>query len=347
MYRHLLSFLLLSIATLTTFAHSADPVAGLLSRILPNGGDAQRFEYHIVPTISGKDYFTLSCDGRRIRIVGNAPRSVATGVQWFLQRKLGIDISWNNPTDRLPARLPIVPAETHRAKVDVRYYLNFCTHSYTMAFWDWERWQQEIDWMALHGVTMPLIITGMESVWREMLTQHYGYRQLSAVNEFVAGGAYYGWFFMNNMTSWGGPQPASWYDQRTALARRIFRRLDEYGMEPLIPGYVGMVPGGFLQHATRHVEQWKPQDIVGGGLWCAFERPHFVNDTTRLQEMAAAYYQAVERLYGDVLSTHHYAIDPFHEGSVPRGASSARASIRAMWQALTAYDPEAVWVAQH
>lgn len=30
-----------------------------------------------------------------------------------------------------------------------------------MAFWDWERWEQEIDWMALQGINLPLAFAGL------------------------------------------------------------------------------------------------------------------------------------------------------------------------------------------
>lgn len=26
--------------------------------------------------------------------------------------------------------------------------------------WDWERWEREIDWMALNGINLPLAFTG-------------------------------------------------------------------------------------------------------------------------------------------------------------------------------------------
>lgn len=32
--------------------------------------------------------------------------------------------------------------------------------SYSMAYWDWDRWEAEIDWMALHGINLPLAFTG-------------------------------------------------------------------------------------------------------------------------------------------------------------------------------------------
>lgn len=325
-------------------AFAADPLSGLLRRTLPHNGDAQKFSWTIISTPEDQDFFTVSSDGRKVHIKANNFISAATGINWYLQHKAGVNITWNNPTDRLPTQLPVCAEERHVASVDIRYYLNFCTHSYSMAFWDWKRWQQEIDWMALHGVNLPLIITGMESVWKRVLEEHYGYHN---AHQFLTGPAYFGWFFMNNMTGWGGPLPERWFKDRTLLARRIFARLNDYGMTPIVPGYVGMIPCDFLTAATRNVEHWTTHDIVRGGYWNSFERPAFVRNETRLKEFAQHYYAAIERTFGDVLSTHYYAIDPFHEGVVPQGVAQPARAITAMWDALRQYDREAVWVAQH
>jgi alpha-N-acetylglucosaminidase len=29
-----------------------------------------------------------------------------------------------------------------------------------MAYWDWARWEAELDWMALQGINLPLAFTG-------------------------------------------------------------------------------------------------------------------------------------------------------------------------------------------
>lgn len=349
-------FAVLLLAALPSFRAGAQsgeatqPVRELLSRILPENGDADKFILVLddTQTAGAKDFFTLSGGGQSVTVTANSNLSLATGINWYLQHYAGVDISWNAPAGRLPAELPaIAGAETHTTSADYRYYLNFCTHSYTMAFWGWDRWQQEIDWMALHGINLPLVITGMECVWKDMLQTGYGYDGLDGVNKFVTGSAYYGWFFMNNMTEWGGPQPESWYAQREELAKNIFRRLRDFGITPVIPGYVGMVPDNFLSYAKSNTENWKASDIVNGGSWNAFTRPYFVNNIDRLKEMAAAYYAAVDRVFGDVLDTHFYAIDPFHEGGVPSGVTNASGSVQAMWRALQTYDNEAVWVVQH
>ncbi len=114
--------------------------------------------------------------------------------------------------DQLP---PLTKKERREAQVPLRYYLNYCTYSYTMAFWDWERWQKELDWMALHGINLPLAITGTEVVWREVLRK-LNYSE-QAIDDFIAGPAFLAWFLMNNLEGWGGPNPDSWYTQQTSL----------------------------------------------------------------------------------------------------------------------------------
>lgn len=35
-------------------------------------------------------------------------------------------------------------------------------------WWDWERWEKEIDWMALQGINLPLAFTGQETIWQRV-----------------------------------------------------------------------------------------------------------------------------------------------------------------------------------
>lgn len=55
-----------------------------------------------------------------------------------------------------------------KSPVQFRYYMNVCTNSYSMVWWDWKRWEQEIDWMAMNGINLPLSFTGSEYIVREL-----------------------------------------------------------------------------------------------------------------------------------------------------------------------------------
>ena len=150
----------LLLAVITVIA-SASPISGLLERI--DRGASKKFIIEEVK--SDTDFFELDQKGSRVVIRGNNSVSIATGLNWYLKYYAGIHLSWNGMTATLPDVLPpVMKKERHETKLPWRYDLNYCTYSYSMAFWDWERWEKEIDWMALHGINLPLAITGTETV---------------------------------------------------------------------------------------------------------------------------------------------------------------------------------------
>lgn len=161
-----LTFTLIGLLFLTLTSQAGTPINGLLERIDTNASRKFVIEY----VKSDIDFFELDQKGKKVVIRGNNHVSIATGIHWYLKYYAGIHLTWNNMQAKLPDVLPAVTKkERHETMLKHRYYLNYCTHSYSMAFWDWERWQQEIDWMALHGINLPLAITGTASVWRNVL----------------------------------------------------------------------------------------------------------------------------------------------------------------------------------
>mgnify|MGYP000499411902 FL=1 len=202
-----------------------------------------------------------------------------------------------------------------------------------MAFWDWDRWEKEIDWMALHGINLPLAVVGADVVWYNVLTK-LGYTK-DEINEFIAGPAFQGWWLMNNLEGWGGPNPDSWYKQRETLQKQILKRMREYGIRPVLPGYSGMVPHNAKERLGLNVSD--------PGLWCGYRRPAFLQPTDpRFNEIADLYYKEMSRLYG---KADFYSMDPFHEGGNVAGVD-LNAAGQAIWGAMKKANPKAVWVAQ-
>lgn len=147
------------------------PINSLADRIT-EGTSKGRILFRIIADErdSSKDYFEISSERDKVLITGNSDLSLSTGLNWYLKYVANIHLSWNNLSQKLPEVLPL-PLEKIRKETPMRnrYYLNYCAYSYSMAFWNWERWEKEIDWMALHGINMPLSITGMEVVWYNLL----------------------------------------------------------------------------------------------------------------------------------------------------------------------------------
>jgi alpha-N-acetylglucosaminidase len=89
--------------------------------------------------------------------------SACVGLHTYLRAACGRSVSWDST---LPLRIESLPDSgpvRKSARVREGFYFNFCTFSYTMAYWDWPDWEREVDWMALHGITMPLSAVGYEA----------------------------------------------------------------------------------------------------------------------------------------------------------------------------------------
>jgi Alpha-N-acetylglucosaminidase (NAGLU). len=210
-----LNILILSLIILP-LSSTANPISGLLERI--DKGASKKFIIEQVK--SDKDFFELDQKKNKVLIKGNNYISIATGLNWYLKYYAGIHLSWNGMSAKLPAVLPkVTKKERHETNLHLRYDFNYCTYSYSMAFWDWTRWEKEIDWMALHGINLPLAIVGEECIWYNMLKK-LGYTK-DEINKFIAGPAFLAWWEMNNLEGWGGPNPDSWYTQQEILQKRF------------------------------------------------------------------------------------------------------------------------------
>ena len=308
----------------------ASPITGLLERI--DKGASRKF---VIERLKGeKDFFELDQKGNKVVVRGNNYVSIATGINWYLKYYAGINLSWNGMQADLPEVLPpVLKKERHETDLKLRYDFNYCTFSYSMAFWDWKRWEQEIDWMALHGINLPLAMVGTDVVWKNVL-EELGYTR-EEINAFIAGPGFQAWWLMNNLEGWGGPNPDSWYERQEELQKRILKRMREYGIEPVLPGYSGMVP--------HNAKDRLGLNVANPGRWNGYPRPAFLQPTDpQFERIAALYYQEMTRLYG---KASYYSMDPFHEGGNTSGVDLEAAG-KAIWKAMKQANPRAAWVVQ-
>lgn len=308
----------------------ASPITGLLERI--DKGASRKF---VIERLKGeKDFFELDQKGNKVVVRGNNYVSIATGINWYLKYYAGINLSWNGMKADLPEVLPpVLKKERHETDLKLRYDFNYCTFSYSMAFWDWKRWEQEIDWMALHGINLPLAMVGTDVVWKNVL-EELGYTR-EEINAFIAGPGFQAWWLMNNLEGWGGPNPDSWYERQAELQKRILKRMREYGIEPVLPGYSGMVP--------HNAKDRLGLNVADPGRWNGYPRPAFLQPTDpQFERIAALYYREMTRLYG---KASYYSMDPFHEGGNTSGVDLEAAG-KAIWKAMKQANPRAAWVVQ-
>lgn len=289
----------------------------------------------------GKDAFSVEARGGKVVIRGRNGVSLAAGFNFYLKNYARVNY---NPlfagAVKMPAALPDTPGRVVReSPYGIRYALNFCTFSYTMAFWGWEEYGPFLDWCAMNGVNTLLDIVGQEEVQRRLLRK-YGYTD-GEIADYLCGPAYFAWFYMQNLTSIGGPLPDAWFGRRVELARRMHDRMLALGIRPVLQGFAGMVP---LDFGKKRPDA----EVIRQGGWCAFARPHMLKTCgippgkrDYFSEMADSFYRIQKDVFGDV--TDFYAVDPFHEGGITAGLPLPDVYNRVQRKMLD-NDPSAVWV---
>ncbi|MBN8460614.1 MAG: alpha-N-acetylglucosaminidase [Verrucomicrobia bacterium] len=335
MIRHLLPAALLAAAVSSSRA-ADDPAvteaAALIGRVVP--AHAQQFSCEIIPPENGADVFEIDNAPGKVVLRGNNAVSLASAFNWYLKYTAKCDFSSCGVQLGLPEKLPAVSNRIrHAATVPHRFIYNYCTFGYTMPWWNWQRWERELDWMAMNGINMPFIITGQEAVWINTFTQ-YGYTERE-VRQWLGSPAHFPWTFMQNMHSFGGELPAAWVPQRVKLAQQILTRARALGMKTVLQGYYGMVLPDFVgKHPGAKVI---PQGRWAGGL----PRPDMLDPTDPMfAKIAATFMAEQEKLFG---RAGYYTADPFHEGGNSAGVDMADCGKRTL-AAMMARDPDAVWV---
>ena len=318
-------------------ATQANPqaAAALVARVLP--ARAGEFAIEIIPAADGKDVFEVESANGKIVLRGNNGVSVASALNWYLKEICHAQLSWCGDQLNLPAQLPPVPAKIRTICLHkYRVMFNYCTLSYTCSWWDWERWQRELDFLAMNGINMPLGVIGLEGVWYNTLTKH-GFSDQEA-REFLVGPTYFAWQWMTNIEGQGGPLPKSWIDSHVEMGQKWMARARELGMTPIQQGFSGNVP--------RLLKKKHPEAAIAQQpSWAGFHGSAQLDPTDPLfKQLGKTFMEENIKLFGN---GHVWAADPFHESAPPKpGAEYLEAVGKSIYSLMKEVDPQAMWAMQ-
>ncbi|KAK7523799.1 putative alpha-N-acetylglucosaminidase [Phyllosticta citriasiana] len=312
-------------AIVLTATGTTQGLVDLVTRRIPDhAADFQFVLSNQTTNSSGYDHYAVSTPANgQVKIESSSLSGLANGLHRYLADVVHVDIYWfiGSRLHLAPTRLPRVNGTlTGSALVPWGYHFNRVTFSYTSAFWTWEDWELELDWLALRGVNLPLAWT------------------------FLSGPAFQSWNrFGNIQGSWGCDPPTSWIDCQFELQKKIVERMVELGMTPVLPSFTGFVPRAIsrvLPNAT----------IVNGSQWNGFA-PEYTNVTflkpfdeafTTLQKR---FIEKQARAYGNV--SHIYTLDQYNENDPYSGDLDYLRNVTYnTWKAFKAADADAIWMMQ-
>lgn len=305
--------------------------------------NAERFDLLYEPGQADTDSFHLQQSRGRILVSGTSAIALTRGAYDYLKQDASGMVTWSGQRIVLPVDLPAAD-RTGASPYRYRYYFNVVTHGYSTPYWDWPRWEREIDWMALHGINMPLIGGAHEAILARVFRK-LGLSQAETAAYF-SGPAHLPWNRMGNLQGFDGPPPASYNAKQIALTHKMLARMRELGMHPIVPAFAGFVPPA--------IKRVYPQDNIrrlgwGGGLPPQNDGYILSPSSPLFLTIGKLYIREWEAEFG---KAEFYLADSFNEMDVPLAADPKQAQDElasygeAVYRSIHEAAPQATWVMQ-
>jgi alpha-N-acetylglucosaminidase len=306
------------------------------------GMKSSSFQFEKIPAQNGLDVYEVIALGGKVLVKGSGTIAMTRGAYDYMRKACNVQYTWSSQQITLPAELPDLNIPRTVSPYRMRQYYNVCTFGYSTAFWHFEDWEKELDWMALHGINMPLAMGGQEAIWQKV------YKSLGITPEelssFFTGPAFLPWQRMGNLFRHDGPLPQSYIDQSLELQKQVLTRMKQLGMTPIVPGFSGIVPAAY----SRVNPAAKLREMKG---WCNFpdtDKSYILPPgTPDFVVIGKKFIEEYKHTFGEV---HYYLADLFNENEVPVSPANRNDELalygKSVSDAITAGDPDGVWVMQ-
>lgn len=336
--RNILSLFLL-LNTCVISANKTDEVFSLIQRVSKEKSIPVNLK--LKSQSDNKTYYEYSVKNGILQITGSDNVALCRGFYDYVKSNgLGM-YTWSGNNIQLPKLLPnsslvkvISPFQNH-------YNFNVVAYGYSMPYWDWERWEQEIDWMALHGINMPLVLIAHEAIMFRVF-EKFGFTA-DEINRYFVGPAHLPFSRMGLMVEHDGPLNEDWYKRTIELQHRVMERMCSLGMKPICPSFAGFVPEG--------IKRLYPDVKVVKTHWGGAFHNWMIDPEEKLfSEMMTAFIREWEKEFG---KCEYYLSDSFNEMEIPfpEKGNPARYELLAsygekVYSAIKKANKDAVWVMQ-
>ena len=308
-------------------------VSGFLERNLPKFKD----DINISFSNSDKDFFSITACENKVNITANNYISAFHGLYEYLKNYCNVQLSWCGNKNIEIDKLTMFDG-TFSKTIDQKYrvYLNYCTLDYSMCWWDFEKWEKEIDFMAMNGINMTLAVVGAEAVLYETLLS-FNFSKEEALN-CISGPSFWAWQLMTNIIGYLPPKSEKYVYERLELGKKILNRLVEFGIQPIQQGFSSHVP-------TAVKEKFPNANVLMQRGWCNYPKTAQIDPLDPFfKEFGTKYLETLESLMGNY---HFIACDPFHESTPPKSSKEYLIQVgRVINSVYESFDSESVWVMQ-
>lgn len=306
------------------------------------GMKSNAFQFEKIESDKGLDVFEVIALGGKVQVKGSNTIAMTRGAYEYLRKACNIQYTWSSAQPTLPSSLPDYTIARTTSPYKYRQYLNPLTFGISTAYWQWEDWERELDWMALHGINMPLAFNGQEAIWQKI------YKEMgmtdAELSEFFTGPAFLPWQRLGNLNKHNGPLPQTYIKASADLQKQILIRMQQLGMTPIVPGFSGVVPAAY----KRLNPAIEIHEMKGWGNFPDENKTYVLSPgNSDFVTIGKRFVEEYRKEYGNV---HYFMADLFYDCEEPIALKNKENELtlygKSISDAITAGDAEGIWVTQ-
>ena len=275
---------------------------------------ADSFVLKTIPSLEGKNVFSVYCENGKIVIEGDCKISQAQGYYEYLKAYCNAYILHGKGFSENIASAPLFEGKIEKViEQKTRFCFSFETYGYSLDLWGRDEWVKEIDLLAMNGINMALCLVGSQGAWYYTLRE-FKYSENGALNCLSGPGF---WFrqLTDNLSGYFALTDVKYIESRVKLGREIIDQMVSLGITPVLPGYCGGIPGSIKK-------LYKQSKINLMPSWNNFPFTYVVNPEDPLfKKFGCALLEKQRQLFG---SYHYFAVAPFYNRSALQFSGSFR-----------------------
>lgn len=293
---------------------------------------ADQFLLKTIESDNGYDCYEIYSEDKKVVLAGNSPLSQAMAYYDYLGKYHGVVITSGDYDISTISSAPLPEEKISRTiKKKIRAMTSYESFSLNGNFRGFDRWEKEIDFMAMHGFNRALQPVGFDGVLFRTLTD-IGMPENFCL-EFSSGPA----FLMNQLTGniagTNSVNSKEYLERKITVGKLISDRERSLGIEPIFPAAIPSVPFSLRKKYIK-------MDIFKAPMWYNFPPIFFIRPKNAFFSVFNKKFLTIQReALGE---THSYIFEGVYE-SDKKGYNSHLADLgKALEEMLGEFDTEAV-----
>lgn len=293
---------------------------------------ADQFILKTIGDDNGYDHYEIYAEDKKVVLAGNSPLSRAMAYYDYLGRFHGVVIT-NGDYDISTISSAPLPEEkiTRTVKKKIRAMTSYESFSLSGNFRGFDRWEKEIDFMAMHGINRAFQPVGFDGVLFRTLTE-IGMPENFCL-EFSSGPAFLINQLTGNIAGTNSVNSKEYLERKITVGKLISDRERSLGIEPIFPAAIPSVPFSLRKKYIK-------MDIFKAPMWYNFPPIFFIRPKNAFFSVFNKKFLTIQReALGE---THSYMFEAIYE-SDKKGYNSHLADLgKALEEMIGEFDEDAV-----